>query len=133
MKKFISIIIVTFLLFVGCSMVPAKPTVNTPNIPGDIVEAPMYAYDGEFDPVVLFSWDVVRKAVCTGGHVHYFLQNPDKDAKIKRAETINIPAGDGKYKLIGYRYFKYGVEYIFYLNTSKGHYTQVRPEKGVGI
>jgi len=140
MKKLTSIIltvIVVFSLFiVGCattSTVTPQPVVTTNDTTRDTIKAQTYTYDGDIDPVVFFSWNVVRNAVCTNGHMHYFLENPDQTADIKRVETMNVPSGSGKYKLVAYRYFDRGVEHVFYLDEKNAHYKQVLPKKGVGI
>jgi hypothetical protein len=124
--KRLSTIAVVLLLVVGCATAPIAT----------VVEVKEYTYDGEFDPVVFFSWKVFKKHRCDGGHTHFFLENPDINSDVPLVETMNIDRGGDVYTLIAYRYLKGGEKYIFILDMSRAHFTQVVPklqDKSKGI
>jgi len=141
MKRFISIAafiaIVALLFIAGCSTTSAKPTVNTKPKPEITLKAdPLgaYTYDGEFDPVVFFSWTVVRIVSSSSGHIHIFLKNPDQTTGVDMVETLNARSGDAQMRILAYRYMKDGEWYIFSLDGN--HYKQVAPktvDKSKGI
>jgi len=92
-----------------------------------------YTYDGEFDPTVFFSWDVVEVSVYEDEYIYFDLRNPDQDADVKAARTINIPSqyDSESVILIAYWYFKGDVKYMFVLEEDRAHYAQVLPDWGI--
>lgn len=111
-------------LLISCATAPG--VVLTP----DVME---YTYDGEFDPTVFFSWDVVEVSVYEDEYIYFDLRNPDQDADVKAARTINIPSqyDSESVILIAYWYFKGDVKYMFVLEEDRAHYAQVLPDWGI--
>lgn len=127
MKK-LSTVLMVVMIVAGCAMAAVAPVDNV--IVDSVIPdtSSTYTYDGEFDPMVFFSWDIILKEVCPRGHTHYFLQNPDKESDVTIVETMNIDKGGGTMMLVAYRYVKNGERYIFSLDLEKGHYGRVLPK-----
>jgi len=85
-------------------------------------------HEGELDPNQFKHWKPVKFFPCPNGepHYHLILANPDPDADIKWVEAGIVPGMQwnppipNTVVLIGYSYYKDGVQYIFSL---------VKPEK----
>lgn len=119
MKRFILIL----LILMGCA---TQSHIKDFDV---ISKFQTYTYDGELDPVVFFSWEIVRVGVCDKGHHHFLMENIDKDSDIKMVELVTV-LGEGQFKLVVYRYFKYGIEHIFVLDNLINHYEQREPKRG---
>lgn len=88
-----------------------------------------YTYDGEFDPVVFFSWDYVDTKYCIEGHRHDLWNNPNKNSDVKSVEAIGEwSVKQNNWILIRYGYIKNNIEYIFDLDKQKNHYRQIKPD-----
>jgi len=137
-KKGVSVFLVlalaVFFLF-SCAAIQNKHTDQSNQIKL-IPQESSYTYDGEFDPMVFFAWNIIRKGVCSNGHWHFYLKNPDEKSDVKFVETMNVNIGGSTMRIVAYRYFKNNIEYIFMLDVNKGHYTQRAPkpiDKSKGI
>lgn len=86
-------------------------------------------YDGIFNPKDFFSWEVITMVPDAQGYVHVLLANPDKDHAVQRVETINVPVGGERMRLVAYRYMIEDQVYIFVYKESTGRYEQVVPPK----
>jgi len=137
MKKFISIAafitIVALLSVVFCPPAMVSSTNDTPEI---TIKALTYTYDGPVDPGSFVNWEVVRANMCRKGHFHVVVKNPDQSTGIDTVETISFTTPTEEFILMAYQYMKDGVGYVFYLDITRNHYTQVRPaptDKSKGI
>ena len=128
MKRLLAILL-AFLLVVsfGCATLASKGD-TTVQKTFDIHQASQYTYDGEFDPAVFFSWEVVKIVNCPSNHYHFFLKNPDTSSDVPLVETMNIKKDNDNYTLIAYRYLKNGEKYVFGLDRTRAHYEQLLPK-----
>ena len=116
-----ALIILIILTIAGCATAPIIKVV--PSIPD-------YTYEGEFDPIVFFGWEIMQSWVSELGNYHNLIKNPDKDSDVIIVETMAI-MHYGRLKMIGYRYWKGDVEYIFGVTPDNlTHFEQLLPATG---
>ncbi len=123
--------IIAILLITSCATTSKVTTSNKTLSDLPPVQHSEYTYDGLYDPIVFFDWEIVKSGMCENGHFHVVVMNPDKDADIPLVETMNISSGilDGGYRVVAYRYYHIIEKqwYIFGLNPDS-HYQQIQPE-----
>jgi len=126
MKKLIPIIVIlcTFLLLAGCSVVPVKPTEETSNILADTTKVPMYTYDGDIDPQIFAKWEPVSYNVNKDGYYHIVMFNPAKDTDIPQVEIVVY-----RDMVMVYGFFRDGVRYLYAFDLHNNHYEQVEPKR----
>jgi len=117
MKRLLVLIIP---LLLGCAAQQVTTEMIRPTVP--------YTYDGEFDPFVFLNWDVLGDVVTCEDHRHIFLENPDKSSSVELIEILFKMSKEGHIMLKAYRYFKYGVWYVFALDEHN-HFEQIEPSQ----
>lgn len=82
-----------------------------------------FTWEGELSPDEFTEWKVIKTELdVPRGIMWVYWQNPDSNAPVKVvAGEVYI---DGT--LVMYRYFKYGVPYMFYLDNEKNKYVQYK-------
>ena len=114
-------VVLALLLFGGIGCSPHQVRANTLVVQES---AGGYSYEGRYDPIEFFSWEVLNMGQCPNGHIHALLQDPNSDIQV---ETVNIPADGESMRIIAYVYADGGVRYTFIFDDSTGNYIQVDP------
>jgi len=80
-----------------------------------------YTSDSEIDPIEFYNWTVVEKHQTGPGEGTAVIENPDPNAKIKRA-TIKISEGS----LLSYSYVIDGKTYEYKFNYETKNYDLIK-------
>ena len=107
---------ILFLLIFCISGCASGAALSTSPLQNQEEQKQEYSYEGEFNPKDFLQWSVVGVAPSSDPNFGWMIvANPDSEHLVKTVNVLLTKMRDGFY-IIGYRYEKEGVSYVYVLN-----------------